>query len=80
MQHAVVYACVRVLSEAIALLPLHVYEIYREWEKASVKISKEYDEEEDKYYENEWTVRYDVCIFFWKDKNYEIVTEAELKD
>ncbi len=26
MQHAVVYACVRVLSEAIAQLPLHVYE------------------------------------------------------
>ena len=26
MQHTVVYACVRVLSEAIAQLPLHVYQ------------------------------------------------------
>ena len=34
LQHIAVYACVRVLSEAIAQLPLHV-SIYRKWKRAS---------------------------------------------
>lgn len=43
-----------------------------------IETSEEYDEEEDEYYESEWTVRYDVYISFWQDKNFRIMTEAEL--
>jgi len=41
--------------------------------------SEEYDEEADEYYESEWDVRYDVYISFWQDKNFRLMTEAELK-
>ena len=40
---------------------------------------EEYDEEDDEYYESEWDVRYDVYISFWQDKDFRIMTEAELK-
>lgn len=43
------------------------------------KPSEEYDEEADEYYESEWDVRYDVYISFWQDKNFRLMTEAELK-
>lgn len=41
--------------------------------------SEEYDEEAEEYYESGWEVRYDVYISFWQDKNFKIMTEAELK-
>ena len=39
MQHTVVYACVRVLSEALAQLPLHVYEYTENGKERAVKHS-----------------------------------------
>ena len=44
-----------------------------------VETCEEYDEEADEYYESEWEIRYDVYISFWQDKNFRIMTEAELK-
>ena len=40
---------------------------------------EEYDAEEDEYYESEWDVRCFVYVSFWQDKNFRIMTEAELK-
>lgn len=37
MQHTVVYACVRVLSEALAQLPLHVYEYTENGKERAIK-------------------------------------------
>ena len=39
LQHIAVYACVRVLSEAIAQLPLHVYK-YNDKGKETVRITR----------------------------------------
>ena len=44
-----------------------------------IETCEEYDAEEDEYYESEWDVRYDVYISFWQDKNFRLMTEAELK-
>lgn len=44
-----------------------------------METSEEYDEEADEYYESEWPVRYEVYISFWQNKNFRIMTEAELK-
>ena len=44
-----------------------------------IETAEEYDEETDEYYESEWDVRYDVYISFWQDKNFRLMTEAELK-
>lgn len=50
---------------------------WRKWQTRET--SEEYDEEADEYYESEWDVRYDVYISFWQDKNFRLMTEAELK-
>ena len=44
-----------------------------------METSEEYDEEADEYYESEWEVNYDVYISFWQNRNFRIMTEAELK-
>lgn len=44
-----------------------------------IETCEEYDEEADEYYESEWEVRSDVYISFWQDRNFRIMTEAELK-
>ena len=44
-----------------------------------METNEEYNEEADEYYESEWEVRYDVYISFWQDRNFQIMTETELK-
>jgi hypothetical protein len=43
-----------------------------------VETCEEYDEEADEYYESEWEVCWNVYISFWQDRNFRIMTEAEL--